>query len=278
MEKQTSLIPLLLALSLGSSTGCGELAASASAMPRRDLEAARFQKELADLSTRLRDGSARFAREEAERRAREDRARQVEIARLDREAKERAARFTVFHSAMVEYGLARLPGGTRFPAFRAKYTRHLRGVASVLFDVAGRNRDHALVTPEDDPYLLAAVAYHESSWAQTVIDGRRRGARGEIGMMQLMPNGVCTRGSSDLDAFDPIDNVQLAVNCLARIRDGYEGRDGHHDVWRWLATYASGKDWPNGRDAVDAPVVGFRAIYEDLRGLGREAYRTPGES
>lgn len=216
------------------------------------------------------DWQRRFDQAHRERIARQTERAHI-VAEKERKTREIQERFEALHSAMYEFGLARLSHLADQERPRAIYHRHLRGIARILVDSV--DPDHPLLSKEDDPYLLAAIAYHESSWTQAVMDGRRRGARGEVGMFQLMPDGYCALSARDergrrFDLLDARQNARAAVACLGKIRARYEARSVQgHDIWYWLASYASGKDWPVGREAVEGP-NGFRAFYQELRERG----------
>jgi soluble lytic murein transglycosylase-like protein len=188
--------------------------------------------------------------------AEEERAAQLEAKRIHDGIEALAA-------SMYRFGLKRLPAIQANARKQDVYRRHLHGYARILF-LASESHEPKLISREDDPYLLAAISQHESSWAQRVIDGRQRGSRLEIGAFQLVPDGVCSRSirgenRSRLDLVDPTNNARLAAACLSKLHERYQDPD----IWHTLARYASGKSWPIGRQEAGE----FRAIYEELRGL-----------
>lgn len=66
-----------------------------------------------------------------------------------------------------------------------------------------------------DPNVVAAVVAVESAW-----NPKARGARGEIGLMQLLPGGAASESCRDLwpQIWSPRHNVRCGVRLLARAR------------------------------------------------------------
>ncbi len=89
--------------------------------------------------------------------------------------------------------------------------------------------------PQVDPFLVAAIAFKESSFRAKV-----EGKRGEVGLMQIMPRSELTRSITRLKKKD-------LVAARANIRVGI----GHLNYWRsrcgedrqdvWLSAYNSGE-------------------------------------
>ena len=242
---------LFTAFSLALLVAMTVLTASSETEPHR----ATTRREVPAWNLEARMAEGRREREAQAREADAKRQREVaiEMARIERS--DRLA------GSMAAFGSKRIPG-LKGSGLR-RYQSHLRSLAP-LFTRVAESRERAFISPETDAYLLAAIAYHESSWAQTVITGQRRGLRGEVGMMQIMPGGSCAFGSDSdgrrLDPLDAVDNLRLAVLCLDRIREAHAGR--RSDVWGWLGTYASGQIG-GGRSAVEGP-RGFRAIFQEM--------------
>jgi soluble lytic murein transglycosylase-like protein len=250
-------VALLLIAPLAS--GCSGRAQAVEPAKRRETTTFNMREHLESEARRARAERAREAAEQDARLAASTTAAQAEAARA-------VKRLDDLASAMFQFGIERLPAAKKSPVATARYKRHLRYVAGIILTAAKNYTDRPLLSVDEDPYLLAAVAFHESSWAQHVVDGRRRGLRGEIGLMQLMPGGFCSFAEMDdngrrLDPLDPVNNVRLATGCLLKLQTRYH----EPDVWRTLARYASGKEWPAGRDSVDNPENGFRVIYEAIR-------------
>jgi len=85
-----------------------------------------------------------------------------------------------------------------------------------------------------DPILIAAIAMRESSLVDEVIRGQRRGPRGEVGIMHIMPRSIALRWAPD--GCDQAELAcSLATGCayLAWLRG--EGCPG--STWRWVSAY-----------------------------------------
>jgi soluble lytic murein transglycosylase-like protein len=85
-----------------------------------------------------------------------------------------------------------------------------------------------------DAHLLAAIAYRESNYRWSVATCRVRGARGELGLMQVMPQGYARRfAPSDCsDQCDPECSLATGARYLAHLRATCPG-----STWRWVAAY-----------------------------------------
>ncbi len=117
-----------------------------------------------------------------------------------------------------------------------------------LIDVAvvesKRCSETALLSLEKDPYLLAAIQFHESSWRPAVVGGR-----GELGLMQV--HGVALQGLRRDAALDPATNVRLGYEYLLRCRSICG--PGPNDLF--LGAFASGacdRRIPAARDFLEA--------------------------
>lgn len=78
-----------------------------------------------------------------------------------------------------------------------------------------------------DPYLVVAVIAAESRF-----DPNARSYKGAMGLGQLMPATAAAHG---VDAWDPVENLHLAIRILRRNLDKYGG-----DLYRALAAYNAG--------------------------------------
>ena len=81
---------------------------------------------------------------------------------------------------------------------------------------------------EFDPLLVAVLISLESSWKTDATGGI-----GEIGLMQVLPGGVCAKGQ---DLTTAHGQIKAGVNCLKLSRDACGD-----DLTRILTMYASGK-------------------------------------
>ena len=245
-----NLLLILLLVLLEGGCACGGDAAA-------DDHVVRPRGEQVDFGASLR------ARMEEASRQRE--AAALEFSRQYRERTERAERESrQLRDTMLAFGLVKSPW-IRTDQLRREYKGHVTLVADAIQRALVPFKDEPLVSVELDAYLIAAIAWHESSWADAVIRGERRGPRGEIGLVQILPGGVCARIPTEEgrapNLLDTVENVQAGIRCLRMIRDDMYGGEG--DVWRWLASYASGKLWPDGWASVEGP-TGFRGVYRAL--------------
>jgi soluble lytic murein transglycosylase-like protein len=81
---------------------------------------------------------------------------------------------------------------------------------------------------EIDPLLTAFIISQESSWRVSAVGGI-----GEVGLMQVVPNGVCAKGHN-LET--PSGQIAAGTRCLAMARDSCDG-----SLKQMLTMYASGK-------------------------------------
>jgi soluble lytic murein transglycosylase-like protein len=79
-----------------------------------------------------------------------------------------------------------------------------------------------------DPYLVVAVIAAESRF-----NPKARSYKGAMGLGQLMP---ATAAAHNVDAYDPVANLEVAVRILKRNLDKY----GHGDPNKALAAYNAG--------------------------------------
>lgn len=81
-----------------------------------------------------------------------------------------------------------------------------------------------------DPFLVVALIERESGWHEGAI-----GARGEIGLMQLLPHSAATKGyEHHLSAlFKPPVNIRVGVAWMARKRQACRTAD----PVKWLSAY-----------------------------------------
>jgi len=84
-----------------------------------------------------------------------------------------------------------------------------------LHDVAAVERmrceEKPILSRAEDPYLLAAIQFHESSWRPEVV-----GQRGELGLMQV--HGVALQGLRRDAAIEPETNIRLGYEYLLLCR------------------------------------------------------------
>lgn len=131
------------------------------------------------------------------------------------------------------------------PWYRKRPTRATR-LARVFFE-SGREYDV-------DSLLGLAMAFCESSLVPAVIDGRIRGARGEMGVFQIMPDSYpakrCGRGR-DLLSLD--GNVAAGFCYLSHLRELCDS----DDVWVMATAY--------GRASCPSPRGARRARFAKRR-------------
>ena len=132
--------------------------------------------------------------------------------------------------------------------------------ALALHDVhtveALRCAEKPLLSRAEDPYLLAAIQFHESSWRPGVV-----GRRGELGLMQV--HGVALQGLRRDAAIEPGTNVRLGYEYLLRCRR----LCGEGPAELWLGAFASGacdRRIPAAGDFLEAT----RALVAAGRGAG----------
>lgn len=110
----------------------------------------------------------------------------------------------------------------------------------------GHNRSRyiaELIIANTDSYdiphenFVAAIIQRESNFAQRVEDGRRRGALGEIGLMQIMPHGYAIQLGNDCEQTTAHCNIMTGVRFLQKTISSCES----NDPWVWMAAYTSGK-------------------------------------
>lgn len=79
-----------------------------------------------------------------------------------------------------------------------------------------------------DPLLVATVISFESSWHP-----KSKGKLGEIGLMQVMPNGICAHGQ---DLTTAAGQIEAGVNCLSICK-----KNCGPDIKKILTFYGTGK-------------------------------------
>jgi soluble lytic murein transglycosylase-like protein len=96
-----------------------------------------------------------------------------------------------------------------------------------------------------NPYLVMALAWHESGWQPTVIS-----SAGAVGVMQVMPSTAAADGPLLLhrrvNLFDPGDNIDMGTAILKSNLDRYDD-----DLAKALTAYYAGggavTDWAHLR-------------------------------
>ncbi len=93
------------------------------------------------------------------------------------------------------------------------------------------------VQPQIDPFLVVAIAFRESSFRPKV-----KGKRGEVGLMQVLPQGALTRA---------ITRHRRNGKGLMEVRSNIRTGIGHLNYWQkkcgedrmdvWLSAYNSGQ-------------------------------------
>jgi len=118
-----------------------------------------------------------------------------------------------------------------------------------------------------DPVLVAAIAARESSFRPSVLDGTVRGARGEVGIMQVLPGGAALRHApSGCDQTELACSLATGCGYLAWLRD--EGCPGSQ--WRWVAAYGRRRCPSEAEARQDAATLRARDYY---RRVGGAAWR-----
>ena len=91
------------------------------------------------------------------------------------------------------------------------------------------------VQPKIDPFLVTAIAFKESSFRHKV-----KGARGEVGLMQILPKGALTRTierTTKKQLMDVRANVRMGVGHLSY----WQKRCGPDNMDKWLSAYNTGR-------------------------------------
>jgi hypothetical protein len=93
--------------------------------------------------------------------------------------------------------------------------------------------------------FVAAIIQRESHYSKRVENGIKRGALGEIGMMQVMPDGYAIRRfGNDCEQTDAACNIMTGTRYLENARELCET----DDPWVWMAAYGVG-ECPSPRTA-----------------------------
>ena len=93
------------------------------------------------------------------------------------------------------------------------------------------------VSPPIDPFLVVAVAFKESSFRAKV-----KGKRGEVGLMQILPQGALTRTITrhrkrEKTLMEVRSNIRIGIGHLSY----WQERCGEDRMDVWLSAYNSGK-------------------------------------
>jgi hypothetical protein len=103
-----------------------------------------------------------------------------------------------------------------------------------------------------DPLLIAVMISLESSFKTSAVGGI-----GEVGVMQVVPGGVCAKG---FDLSKPDEQIKAGVNCLRMGRDVCG-----NDLTRILTVYASGRCVSKSR-RTQAMIKHRIAVYNKAKG------------
>lgn len=94
------------------------------------------------------------------------------------------------------------------------------------------------IQPVIDPYLVVAIAFKESSFRAKI-----RGKRGEVGLMQILPQGALTRTivkgklRQKTQLMEVRSNVRVGIGHL----NYWRNKCGDDDMSVWLSAYNSGR-------------------------------------
>ncbi len=88
------------------------------------------------------------------------------------------------------------------------------------------------VQPPIDPFLVAAIAFKESSFRAKI-----KGKKGEVGLMQIMPRGAVTRTITKERMTDVRSNVRVGIGHLKY----WQKECGPDKMDVWLSAYNRGK-------------------------------------
>jgi hypothetical protein len=133
----------------------------------------------------------------------------------------------------------------------------VRDLAQVFYE-AGRES-------KIDPLLLIAIAFRESSLSMSVERLRRRGKKGEVGLMQVMPGspammlrpGQCTEELNGARC-----QVLTGARWLAAVRDRCPG-----SPWRWTTAYGMRRCPTEQFSGMHYGTRYLREIYLSIGGL-----------
>ncbi len=120
-----------------------------------------------------------------------------------------------------------------------------------------------------DPLLLVAVSFRESSLSQSVESRRKRGALGELGLMQS--HGVAL-------GFRPADCTHHLIGARCQVETGAAflseaRRQCGGSWWRWVAAYGLGACPSEERARTMTGVRIARRYYVAIGGKGWRAAR-----
>ena len=89
------------------------------------------------------------------------------------------------------------------------------------------------VQPKMDPFLVVAIAFKESSFRAKV-----KGARGEVGLMQILPKGALTRTiAKQPKLLDVRSNIRVGIGHLTYWRK----KCGEDKTDVWISAYNAGR-------------------------------------
>jgi soluble lytic murein transglycosylase-like protein len=89
------------------------------------------------------------------------------------------------------------------------------------------------VQPKIDPFLVVAIAYKESSFRAKI-----KGKRGEVGLMQVLPNGALTRTiSKQPQLLDVRSNIRVGIGHL----NYWQNKCGEKKMDVWISAYNAGR-------------------------------------
>jgi hypothetical protein len=121
----------------------------------------------------------------------------------------------------------------------------------ILSPRAGKNRsitiakfiiEHSDFTEIPHENFVAAIIQRESHFSQRVENGNRRGALGEIGLMQVMPDGYAIHEfGNECEQTNARCNIMTGTRYLQAAREKcFEERETDNP-WIWMSAYATGK-------------------------------------
>ena len=98
--------------------------------------------------------------------------------------------------------------------------------------------EHADFSKIPHENFIVAIINRESNFSTRVENGQKRGALGEIGLMQVMPRGYAIRAFGE-----ECEQTNAACNIMTGTRYLEETREicGPEDPWVWMSAYGSGK-------------------------------------
>lgn len=83
-----------------------------------------------------------------------------------------------------------------------------------------------------DPYLILAVTWPESRFSPGIANLKIKGLKGELGLMQVLPKGICNKECS----FDTVEGqIDCGTKCLSKSIEGCKG-----NISQGISNYISG--------------------------------------